>query len=398
MGEKKLFLTFVLLLIFLQLVSAGSVGINPANFEREYFEPNMERTYKVNLYSSNNTQKIKLFLEGDLAEFASADQENFIGPGSPTITLKLPASLSKAGPNTLFIGAIEDKEDVSGSFESRAAVRVPIIIFVPYPGVYLESEFTILDINIGEESNYSIKLDNLGTESLTINSDIKIYEKENLTKVILTEDVGENFLKSKESKNLHGPVKTANLPPGNYIAVATIKYSNKTDTINRTLRVGHFSVEIEDYEHTFERGKINPFSIIIKSEWNSMMKNVYTKITVTDNGKIVDEIKTPSIDLNPWERATLSGFFDATDLISGRYLANIVVYYEGSSKNKLVAIYVNDPPKEKFKYTKIAIIISAGIIILILIVIYLTYKIIKLKSFLKKYGKKKKRNLSSSKH
>jgi len=116
------------------------------------------------------------------------------------------------------------------------------------------------------------------------------------------------------------------------------------------------------------------------------MSNIFATVTITDSGKIVSDFKTVSVFTESWEKKNITGFFDATDLESKRYLANINLFYENLSSNKLVAIYIQDPPK-KGTYM-IYIIIGAGVVGLIIIgFILLILKIRRLRKLIKKNGK-----------
>ena len=98
---------------------------------------------------------------------------------------------------------------------------------------------------------------------------------------------------------------------------------------------------------------------------------MYAEIFLTDNGKLIDTIKTPSVELAPWEKKNLTGYFDATSLQSKRYLANIYIHFNDGQKNKLVAVYIQDLPKNE---TTFYLIIVASLSIALLAIILLLIK------------------------
>jgi hypothetical protein len=124
--------------------------------------------------------------------------------------------------------------------------------------------------------------------------------------------------------------------------------------------------------------------------WNLPLDDVFVAVGVTINGSAIDQFNTPTTKLNPWEKKVLTGFFDATNAQEGRYLANLKVNYEGSSTNKIVAIYVKKIPVDN--RLTIALII-AGILVLlsIIIIVYLSLRIKKLKNFKEEHNEKKKK-------
>jgi len=161
-----------------------------------------------------------------------------------------------------------------------------------------------------------------------------------------------------------------------------VDYGKKIE-IEELFRVGYLFVNITDYSYEFESGKINEFNVEVENLWNQKLEDVYAEVSVTDQGKILDEIKTFSIDLKPWQKTNLTGFFDATSITEGRYIANIRVFYPGESNYKLVAIYVYNPPLEMI-WVHIAAIASTVLILGIIVFVYLIYKV---KKYSKKYDK-----------
>jgi len=383
--RKKYILVF--LIIFLPLVNAGSVGISPAFFN-EHFEPGLEKTFTFNTFNSNSEEGIGIVLEGDLTQYANLSTNYIQGSGQFEVLINLPEKLEKPGTHRLLVKVFESK-NISEEEISRvggvAAINAPIKILVPYPGKYTESTFRINNVNEGEDTSYELEIQNLGTQDVTIKTSIDIFKNNISGEKILTEKLDEITLKSKNILNIVDDLNTSQLEPGDYYATATIDYGKK-DILNDTFRIGEFLIEIVDYDYQFERGRINRFDIEIENKWNAKMSNIFATVTITDSGKIVSDFKTVSVFTESWEKKNITGFFDATDLESKRYLANINLFYENLSSNKLVAIYIQDPPK-KGTYM-IYIIIGAGVVGLIIIgFILLILKIRRLRKLIKKNGK-----------
>ncbi|MBT3642755.1 hypothetical protein HN876_01500 [archaeon] len=386
MNKKILLFLLFLGLAIAPFIEAGAIGINPAKFNLIYFEPGLEQQFEINIFSDDPLEPIEIYFEGDLKDYASAEPKSFIGEGTSIVTLRLPETSLKPGPSILYVGGIEKKGE-GGTIGGLASIRVPIRVFVPYPGRYLEMDFDILDINVGEKTSYRLDVSNLGTEDLVISPTIELYVDDANGELVLTKTLEPIELFSKNSFNSIEELNTSFLKQGNYFALARVDYGEDSLGENLSFRIGHFAIDIEDYDHLFETGKINPFNLEIKSEWNSEIKGVYASIVVTDEGNIVQKMVTPSINLDPWQRVNLTGFFDATNLTTKRYLANINVYYGGSISNKLVAIYTNDPPKEPFVWLNYYSYLLVGILFLVFVIAYLVYWVWKLKSFLRKGGK-----------
>ncbi len=374
---------FFMLVILTSLVSAGGVGISPAYY-KEFFSPGLVSSFRFHSFNLDPTKGVNIFIRGDLAKYANLSELNLTGGGELTVTIRLPNKIDIPGTHKLYVGVIESKK-INGSNASAvggiASVQGRIDIFVPYPGRYSESTFSINNINEGEESGYELNIQNLGVQDLSVKSKIDIY-KDNLTKKLITKNMKEFTLNTKHSITSVGTIDTRNLPAGKYQAVATVDWGKITKMI-KTFRIGEFLVEISDYDYLFEQGKINKFNIEIKNKWNTKINKVFADVVITDNGKVVRSFKTVSVSANPWEVENITGYFDATGLKPKRYIASIVLYYDGQTSSKLVAIYVRKPaPQTYIKYIIIAVI---SILLITLMFIYLILKIRKLK----RNGKKK---------
>jgi hypothetical protein len=380
---KKRYL--LVLLLFFPRAYAGSVGISPA-FYSEHFEPNLEKRFSFNTFNSNSSEGIGISLEGDLVNYSTLDENYILGSGIFYVKLKLPKELERPGVHTLYVRVFESKNISNvGGVGGVASVRAPIIILVPYPGKYAESRFNVNNINEGQKTAYELEIRNLGTENLRINAKIEVYDSE---KKILTKEIDEISIKTKEVTTVNDFLETSDLAPGEYYATATLEYG-KTDLLNSSFKIGQFLIEVRDYDYQFETGKINRFNIEVENKWNAKIDSIYAEVTISDEGKVVTSFKTISIDTPPWEIKNLTGFIDATNLESKRHIANINLFYANTSSNKLVAIYINDPPK-KDSYFVYAIIGATmlGLLILICFTV-LVLKIKKLNKLLRKNGRKK---------
>lgn len=371
---------FILMVISAEIISAGGVGISPAYY-KEFFEPNMEKTFTFNAFNTRAEEGINIYVKGDLADYVTLSNAYFLGGGEFIVTVKLPAKIDKPGTHKIIIGAIEAKDEIDGgTVGGIAAIQGRIDVLVPYPGKYSESMFKINNINEGEKATYEVETENLGSQDLDVKTTIEIY-KDNVSEVILTKKLKEIIIRPKEISHVIETIDTRNLPPGEYQAIATIDWG-QIDKINQTFRIGEFLVEITDYDYQFEENKINEFNIKIQNKWNTKIDKVFATVSITDEGRFLNSFKTVSVDTKPWEVKNLTSYFDTTGLETKRYTANIVLNYGEEVSSKLIAIYINESPKERYtKYIIIATIIALSIIVTF---IYLILKIIKLRKNAKK--------------
>jgi len=370
-------------LIFLPFVSAGSVGISPTNFNF-FFEPNLEKTFDFTVTSADAKTGIEVYVAGDLAQYVKLSENYFIGRGNVKVSLKLPEYIEIPGKHRILIGVKESSKNVQkgSGIGGVAAVQAVIDVYVPYPGKYIEAEFDLKNINKGENAPFELIINNLGTEKITINPKIEIYERESKLKSKIIE-IGE--LQSKESKVIKDFLDTSDLKEGIYKVFVTMDYG-KVLTIEKELKVGHFFLNITDYSYEFIEGKINQFNIIVENLWNSKIEGIFAEVSISDKGIILDDFRTPSINLNPWTKENLTGFFDATNISKGRYTANLRVFYGNKTTSKLVAIYVYKKKLNKMWFIFGGIIIGT-VTLLFVMFIYLIIKIRRLKKDVKKIKK-----------
>lgn len=374
---------FLIILVFsLQAIQAGAVGITPVYY-KDFFEPGLTKTYSFHSFAEDSPDGVDLYIKGDLAEYVTLSRTYLPEGGSFNVTISLPDTIEIPGTHEIIVGVVEARKIENAGVGGIAAVQGRIDILVPFPGEYAESTFKVSDINEGEDAAYELDIQNLGTKSLIVRTKIEIY-KINSSEILIEEIISTKNMKSKEVVNIVGELKTRELVPGEYIVFAKIDWGKLT-TLNQTLRVGQFLVEITDYDYQFERGRINPFRIEVENRWNTKIDEVFVEVAITDSGTLVGGFKTVSVGTNPWEVKSIIGYLDAINLDAKRYVAKMTLSYGGVKTSKLVAIYVNEPPVKTYRIYIISATIVA--ILIIIIFIYLIWKIRKLEHI--KNGKKK---------
>ena len=391
---KRLFVSVVISLIILlniiPMISAGALGISPASFKID-FEPNLEQTFNFKIMTGDPEQEIEVYVKGDLAEYVNLSTTHFKGNGGVTVILKLPAYIAIPGTHRILIGAIEVNKELDGMIGGIVAIQAPIDVKVPYPGKYAEASFNVMNVNEGEKAKFDLRINNLGTELISVTPQIDIFEG-SYDNRIQTKILQEEEINSKEQRQILGFLETSTFEAGTYPVKAFLDYG-KLIELESLFRVGSLFMNITNYTYKFETGKINKFDIEVENLWNLEMKEVYAYVSITDAGNVLDTFTTASMNMAPWEKKTLTGFFDATNIKPGKYIASLKLFYGGTSANKLVAIYVEDPEKE-VDWMLVGIVGGAIIILLALfgVVLYLIKEIKNLKSNekIQKKSKKKK--------
>lgn len=366
--------------VIMGMVSAGSVGISPAGYKL-FFEPGLERTYSFKAFNSDPDMNTGIYVKGDLAEYVVLSEDSIKGSGVFQVTLKLPESIEKPGNHRLLIGVRENPSGMEGGIGGIAAIQAPIDIMVPYPGKYVEVDFRVSDINEGEKSLIELDVHNLGLDDIVFKPNIDVYFN---GKLIVTKTLGYTTLVSKNSSYFRELLDSEDLVAGKYQVVMTFDYGNSI-RVEKVLRVGKQDVNVTDYSNRFIKGKVNDFYIEVESLWNLPLEKVYSEVSVTSDGQLIKTLKLSFVDLEPWGRENLTGFFDATDLETGRYTGNLRIFHGDEVSSKLVYLYIDNPPIE-LKYYILGIIV----IFLIVLVFYLGFRVRSLKNDKNGHEKRKK--------
>jgi len=324
----------VFILIFSENILA--VGVSHKN-TLVNFEPNLKTQVEFGIQNIKEGTKLDISLEGDLKQYATIG--DLIG-NKLIVYLNLPEKIEKPGIHELFLTVSEIPLESGSGIMSVTSVRTPISIKVPYPGRYLEISLEVSDASVGENIDFKITAENLGEEFLdNVKGAVKIYSPDE--ELIDSIPVKEKSIAraSKEEFVVKGKIKKE----GVYRAVAELDYGGKIARDEKEFKVGILFIEIVNYDKWFKRGGINPFDIEIENKWNDVISGVYADIIINyENNSFINEIKTPGIDIGPWEKETITGLFDTTGFEYETYHANITIYYANKTTNKLVKIKVSD--------------------------------------------------------
>ena len=102
-GKKRSVRILFLGIIFLFLVSfVSSLGVSPAKVEAN-FQPGLEATVSYKVFGVDLDKKLKISVEGDLAEYVKLDRNRIIGPGEFNVIFELPATIKNPGKNRILI-------------------------------------------------------------------------------------------------------------------------------------------------------------------------------------------------------------------------------------------------------------------------------------------------------
>lgn len=372
---RKIF-TFILSFLII-LPIAYSVGISPAEVNIN-FEPNLERTVTYNV-RSNMAKPMYVLAQvtGSLSEYASLDKnEVYLEPGEYgqfKVHIKLPKSIDRPGYHIISFIATES-QGTGGTVGARGEVISLIRIFVQYPGKYLGIELQASDAKIGDDVNFKVKLRNLGKEMVnSASAVIDIYDENKKIASVNTNEKSVEVLKDAE---LTAKWNTKGQKPGNYRAVAKVRYDEKTGEAEDSFRIGTLNVKIIEFTREVYEKQANEFRIKIESEWNDPVENLFADVKVSDEGREMTSFTASEKLLKQWEIKDVIGYLDGNDLEVGEYDVNIVMTfneigedekYESRASGKINVL--KSELKEKVVFVKGKVFTATNILLAVLILL-----------------------------
>ena len=174
---------------------------------------------------------------------------------------------------------------------------------------------------------------------------------------------------------MHAQLSTVGYTAGTYNAIATLNYDGKTKEDKKSFRIGELNIEIINYTKEFEKNKINKFDVKIESGWGNKIEGVYGEIKINN-----DTIKTPNINLGPWDKKTITTYWDTNNVETGFYDAEIIIHYNGKTtieKGKVSVIEKKEILTEipgVISFNTITVLVLIIILLIIIDIIWITKK------------------------
>ena len=354
----------LIFLLLIPLVQAAGVTPTSANLN---FKPNLQTELQFNFFPTGANADIEATLSGDLAQYAILDKSLLKGGGTVTVFISLPKNLESGMHYINVVGT--EVPSGGGGISAVTGITVPVRIFVPYEGKYIEASLEVSNINVNEKGIAYIKVKNIGTEAISeLYAKILILSDEKELKKLETKKVSLNI---EESKTLEATFLSGDLRQGSYKALAKIFFDGKEETLEKGFLVGDLVINILNYTSILREREINRFSILMESKWNTRIDELFAQIRLLDSNKEIVNTKTQQINFEPWEIKELNTFLDLTSVGAGEYDINIILNYANKQSNFI----------GKVKVVKIGPdIFTIFLLIIIIIIIIVWYLLIKKKT------------------
>ncbi|MBT4258243.1 hypothetical protein HOD88_03625 [archaeon] len=351
-------------LLFISLMSfASALGASPAK-KMVNFEAGKTLEIEYITFAIDSDTELFVSVEGYFAPYVKLSKEKLIGEDSFILTLEMPEKVDLPGPHRLVVQIAEavDEELLSSTVGTTVTLRLALIIDVPYPGEYLDAHLIAPDVNVGEEVTFEINLKSQGDKTIVASPRIEI--EDNFGKLLETLILKERTLGSQEGIELKKSLDTTNYNAGNYLANLIVPYGSKIANESKNFRIGDLTIDILNYTEIIEIGGYGVFEVDIESGWNDQIDGASAEIILFENNSEKISFKTSTTDLSPWERKTISGFFDTNSFEEGIYYGNVTVSYFGKSVGKSASKQIQ---VEFISKTNTTLIIGAVILAILII-------------------------------
>ncbi len=341
-------LVLILFILFLPCVS--SFGITPAQKIFDY-SPGSEQSFSFEIINSESKRvNLVILPDGELKDNVALSQYYVtLTPEIPSIKInyivKVPSGLSP-GPHYADI-IITEVPDASTSSSptyigSVVGIGTKVLIDVPYPGKYAESDLSISTTN---EGNAAFVIPVVSRGKLDIaraRAVIEIFTP--LNEKIATVSTPEVSVLAGERKELSAQWDTSSIPSGKYLARATVLYDESVINVDKEFSVGKDTLDLKGVEvNDFSLGEIAKFEFLVENTLNSLVEDVFISMQVfNDQNEIIAEFKSASYGIDPFSSKLLVAFWDTEGVRKGNYGAKAFINYGQTSIQKELTLDISE--------------------------------------------------------
>ncbi len=339
----------ILTMVVVWLALSGSVhalGVAPADLE-VMFEPDTEKTVTIKILNTNvEKMDASITVKGDLAEYIELHQDSLsFAEGEKekkiSYTIRFPSRIEEPGDHITRIIIKEVPKEYEGKGTGISVILSVghiLKVHVPYPGKYARAKLFIPKFRLKQENNFAIEVTNLGNQSIDAIALLDIFGPEGENVASLTSE--EATIESKEKEILI--VKWVPEYRGEFYVKARVKYNDHFAKDEKYITVGELFVDVESITvDRFFLGDIAKFNILLRSEWNRKIAGIFAQMIIRDvQNETIGDVKTPTVDIEPFEREILNAYWDTKDVEKGAYDASIKIHYAGKVTERRLKTYV----------------------------------------------------------
>jgi len=325
-----LWLGVILFCVIILGSDVSALGVTPGTTSID-FTPSLKREISFSVVNTESKDvNLVIYASGELNESIFI-RESMISLSAEeemkeiVYDVFLPDELSP-GVHTADIVVLEVPKS-GGGVGAVVGVISRLKVYVPYPGKYAEAEMHITGAEQGGNVNFVIPVVSRGKVDLVnVRANIDIYNS-------MGEKVGSfNTEKVSVKKDVRTEIThswKADVPPGIYLAKASVIYDGNTLTLEKTFNVGEMVLELQGIEvNNFKLGEIAKFEMLVENKWGEEISNVYTLMKVfNEEGQVMAEFKSPAESIPAFEKKVLVSYWDTGGVKKGTYDSIVSLIY-----------------------------------------------------------------------
>jgi hypothetical protein len=373
---KRVLIACVSLLIIVHAASALKVSAR-----KTYdFEPDKTIENRVCVFPEN-LQRVKLEPEGSISEYIHLDTtvaELDEGWTCFPYEVRLPENMNRPGIHKGGIKATEMPADQEGQIVALISISHQIYIDVPYPGTYVVPSIDAKHTDAGENVPLSVTLENKGNETVRdVRGEITIIEGNSSVDTVGMKAV--DAIPGTASEELTAYWNSSGFEVGDYRARLDVLYDGNTTTVADSFKLGTVDVRLNGYTRNVTKDGVVPYTVRVESYWSDAIEDVKATIEIDNNPPVSFETLTKTLDA--WERKTLEGYVDTSDLTPGEHNVTIEVGFANKSRSYDARLDVLAPPSEEspsaFIGSSTTHVLLYTTIVLALLAVILTVKVVR---------------------
>jgi hypothetical protein len=337
MGKNFIFL---LMAIFITS-SVCALGVSPGRTTIN-FEPGLVRNVNFELANSGSEDlKVILSAQGDLSKYIRLSSPVVTLPAgeafvSASYVLNLPESMSP-GLHTGEILIVE-VPNTAGSGQSGVLATLAVVsqvhVNVPYPGKYATAELVIYNVNVGEDTAFIFPVKSEGEfDLISVRANVDIYNSIGMKVDSFNTEI--ISVPSGEKREIVHNWK-AEVPIGNYRAVASVVYDDGTISLEETFSVGSKELELQEISvNKFSLGEIVKLEMLVENKWSESISDAYIKTRIlNEKGATVSSFESAVHDVDELSKESFISYWDTAGVKAGDYQAEVSINYAGKSSMK----------------------------------------------------------------
>jgi len=341
-------LLFLWISVFM-ISSVCALGVTPGRTTLD-FKPGLQKTINFEIINSGgNDIELALSVEGELADYIHLDEKRIFLSASESskmlnYKILLPENL-EPGLRTgrILITEVPKKSRSEESYVAATlSVAIQLYINVPYPGKYASSDMIVYNAAPGKEVTFVFPVISKGEFDLaSVRANVDIYNSMN--RKVGSFNTKSISIPSGKKKEIVYKWK-ADVPVGNYRAVASLIYDGGTINLEKTFAVGSKELKLQEIKvNSFTLGQIVKLEMLVENQWSEPIKKAYISTKIKDRkGNVVSSFESPTYDIAPLSKKVFVSYWDTAGVKVGNYQTEISVNYGKKSSKKSLEFEVSE--------------------------------------------------------